>query len=275
MFNWTGFHIGANIRRSWTRANSTDAFHGVRFGVGNHSVFLGGNQIGYHVGPTAVLGSEWLIDGIGSEHNAFIPGFDDFFEAFAREDFVTTLTGRVGFTAPGWDHWLVYVKGGVGWAQTQAVVTDLSTGAPFSTTNINGRWVAGLGLEWAFAPNWTARPGRQSHGLSGFRPPDGQPSHPRPGPPTAHAIASDTFDADDANAQRLSVGANDRSYSSPDPVLAKDWSKGVRSVAPAAGYGERSEDGVGLIDLFLVAQTSKFAFQDDLFLRVCASYSYP
>jgi outer membrane immunogenic protein len=222
MFNWTGFHVGTNIGRSWIQANIT-ALHRVSFGVGNQRVFLGGNQIGYtdQIGPTMVLGSEWLMDGVGGEHNALIPAFGDRFEAFAREDFVTTLTGRVGFTAPGWDHWLVYVKGGVGWAETQAAVTDLGTGAPFSAADINSGWMAGLRLEWAFAPNWTARLERQSLGLSGFQPPDRQPSHPTPSPPTAHRIASDTFDGDTVSARMLSVGANDRSNWSPNPVLAK------------------------------------------------------
>jgi outer membrane immunogenic protein len=223
MFNWTGFHVGTKIGRSWAQVNITDVIHRLSFGVGNKSVFVGGSQIGYNdqIGPTAVLGTEWLMDGVGGDYDALIPAFGDRFEAFAREDFVTTLTGRVGFTAPGWDHWLVYVKGGVGWAETQAVVTDLGTGAPFSITDINGGWAAGLGLEWAFAPNWTARLERQSLGLSGFQLPDKQRSHPTPNPPMAHSIASETFDGDAVNARMLSLGANYQSNWSANPLLAK------------------------------------------------------
>jgi outer membrane immunogenic protein len=224
MFNWTGFHVGTNIGRSWSQANMTGALHRVSFGAGNQSVFVGGSQISYNdqIGPTVILGTEWLIDGVGGDPNALIPALGDRFEAFAREDFVTTLTGRVGFTAPGWDRWLVYVKGGVGWAETQAVVTDLGTGAPVSTTDINGGWVAGLGLEWAFAPSWTARLERQSLGLSGiFQLPDGQPSHPTPSRPMAHGFASNMFGGDAVNAGMLSVGANYQSNWSPNPASVK------------------------------------------------------
>jgi outer membrane immunogenic protein len=208
MFNWTGFHIQANIGRSWARASITNTLHRVRFGVGHQSVFVRGSQIGYSepISPTVVLGIESLIDGIQgdrSSSNALVPGFGDLFEAFAREDFVTTLTGRVGFAAPGWDHWLVYVKGR-GWAETQAVVTDLGTGAAFSTTGINSGWLAGVGLEWAFAPKRTARIDQRCLGLSGFPPSDEQPSHSTPSPPRVYGIASNTFDGGDVNARMLS-----------------------------------------------------------------------
>jgi outer membrane immunogenic protein len=222
MFNWTGFHIGANVGRTWTRASISD-LHRVSFGMGNRSVFVGGSQIAYNdpISPTLVLGTEGLLDGGGGDHSALMPAFGDRFEAFAREEFVTTLTGRVGFTAPGWDHWLVYVKGGVGWAETQAVVTDLGSGGASSTTDSNAGLTAGLGLEWAFAPNWTARIDRQALGLNGFPPPDGPPSRPLPSPPMAHGIASDAFDGHDATAPILSVGVNDPANRSLNPVLAK------------------------------------------------------
>ena len=226
MFNWTGFHIGANVGRGWTRASIKDALHRVSFGVTNKSVFVGGSQIGYdyQVSPTVVLGAEWLVDGVGGGHdsdNALLPAFSDLFEAFATEDFVTALMGRVGFTAPGWDHWVVYVKGGLGWAESQAIVTDLGAGAPFSTADINGGWVAGVDLEWAFAPNWTARVNRQTLGLSGFPLPDRQPSHPTPSPPKAYGIASTVFNGDDVNAPMLTAGVNSLSNGSPNPVLAR------------------------------------------------------
>lgn len=222
MFNWTGFHIGAEVGGAWTRASISDV-HRVSFGVGNQSVFVGGSQIRYNdqISATVVLGTEGLLDGDGGDHNALMPAFGDRFEAFASEEFVTTLADRVGFTAPGWDHWLVYVKGGVGWAQTQAVVTDLAAGAPSGTTDSNAGLAAGLGLEWAFAPNWTARIDRQSFGLNGFPPPDGPPSRPPASPPMAHGIASDGFDGHNVNAPILSVGIDDQSNRSLNPVLAK------------------------------------------------------
>jgi outer membrane immunogenic protein len=223
MFNSTGFHIRANVGHSWTRANKANTLHRVSFGAGKRNLFVGGSQIGHHnqISPTVVaLGIEWLMGGVEGDRDsnkALIPTFGDFFEAFAREDFVTTLTGRVGFAAPGWDHWLVYVKGR-GWAETQAVVTDLGTDTMLSPTNLNSGWIAGVGLEWAFAPNWTARIDNRCLGLRGFPLPDDQPSHPTPGPPIAYGIASDTFD--EGSARMLSVDVGHRSNWSPSAVVA-------------------------------------------------------
>jgi opacity protein-like surface antigen len=221
MFNWTGFHIGAKIRSSWTGANTASTPNRARWGSSNQSAFIGGGAIGHYdqIGPEL----EWLMDGVGSDHsnNALVPAFGDLFEVFAREDWVATLSGRVGITAPGWDHWLVYVKGGVGWAETQAIVTDLSTGASFSDTEIDGAWAAGVDLEWAFAPNGTARNDHPYIGLSGFPLPDGQPSHPRPDAPMAHAIASDMFDGSDVNARMPTVGVRYLPNGSRSPVMAR------------------------------------------------------
>jgi len=221
MFNWTGFHIGAKIRSGWTGANTARTPSRVRWGSSNRSAFIGGGPIGYY-GQTG-SGVEWLMDGVASDHNnnALVPAFGDLFEVAAREDWVATLSGRVGITAPGWDHWLVYVKGGVGWAETQAIVTDLSTGASFSDTNIDGVWAAGVDLEWAFAPNGTARIDHPYLGLSGFPLPDGQPSDPRPDTPMAHAIASDMFDGSDVNARTPTVGVSYLSNGNRSPVAAR------------------------------------------------------
>lgn len=39
----------------------------------------------------------------------------DLFQAHANATWVSTLAGRLGFTGPGFDHWLFYAKGGGGW----------------------------------------------------------------------------------------------------------------------------------------------------------------
>jgi opacity protein-like surface antigen len=212
MFNWTGFHIGAKIRNGW--ANTARTPSRVRWGASNQSALTGSSQIGYtgQISPV-----KWLMAGVDSDrnNNVLVPAFGDPFEVFAREDWVATLSGRVGITAPGWDHWLVYVKGGVGWAETQAIVTDLSTGASFSGTNIDGTWAAGVDLEWAFAPNATARIDHPYLGLNGFPLPDGEASHPQPSAPMAHALASDMFDGSDLNARMPTL-----SNWNPSPVMA-------------------------------------------------------
>ena len=67
-----------------------------------------------------------------------------------------TLRGRFGY-AP--DNWLVYATGGFAWSYDQLTLTQLADntadGIPIPVAAGLG-WVAGLGVEWAFAPNWSA-----------------------------------------------------------------------------------------------------------------------
>jgi len=120
------------------------------------------------------------MDGVSSDHGsniAFIPAFGDFFQASVNTDWITTVTGRIGITGPQWDHLLLYAKGGGAWAQDEATLTNLTTGASFSASRINSGWVAGAGIEWAIAPGWSVRLEYDYIGLNGLSVVDGQPSH--------------------------------------------------------------------------------------------------
>jgi hypothetical protein len=111
-----------------------------------HSAFVGGGQVGfnYQVNPILVLGVEGFFDGVASNNNtgtaAIIPGIG-LVSASAQPNWVSTLAGRIGFTGPGFDHWLFYAKGGGGWVQGSATIN-----APFATfsesrtiTRLDGR----------------------------------------------------------------------------------------------------------------------------------------
>jgi outer membrane immunogenic protein len=55
---------------------------------------------------------------------------------------------------------LFYAKGGAGWVGVDnPTVTSVTTGGSISVSNSNSNvgWLAGGGIEWAFAPNWTTR----------------------------------------------------------------------------------------------------------------------
>ena len=64
-----------------------------------------------------------------------------------------TLTGRLGYAvAPAW---LLYGQGGAAWVKTS---TDVAIAGLTFGGNGNTRtgWTAGGGVEWMFAPNWSA-----------------------------------------------------------------------------------------------------------------------
>src|SRR6266550_3963177 len=63
-----------------------------------------------------------------------------------------TLRGRVGY-APA--NWLFYATGGFAWTYNQLTLTQLADDTTDSPFLWRLGWVAGLGVEWAFAPNWT------------------------------------------------------------------------------------------------------------------------
>ncbi len=64
------------------------------------------------------------------------------------------ITGRVGFTA---DRALVYLKGGVAWADSEYTVSlpALGLNTSISDTRIGG--LLGVGVEYAVTRNWSAK----------------------------------------------------------------------------------------------------------------------
>jgi outer membrane immunogenic protein len=147
---WTGCYIGANVGGIFGRAEAT-------FDVGeissNNSGFAGGGQIGcdYQFTGGWVVGIRNMFDGT-SLHRSAIIGAGPL--AGAEIDFKTrwfdTLTGRVGYAfAPSW---LLYGQGGVAWANSNITIAGFQVGDSKTRTG----WTAGGGVEWMFAPHWSA-----------------------------------------------------------------------------------------------------------------------
>ncbi len=79
-----------------------------------------------------------------------------------------SVTGRVGYT---WGPGLVYVKGGYAYSDNNETLTTLA-GAPaifaFDSNHSNGYTVGG-GLEYMFAPNWSAKAEYQYYNFGSSR----------------------------------------------------------------------------------------------------------
>jgi len=177
-YNWTGFYIGANVGGGAPSATIFDAITDVAVTSVGKGAFFGGGQVGYNYqfSPYAVVGLEWFFDGIASSNSnstffvpttiPVTPRIGTFFSASGQADWVTTITARLGVTGPQMDHVLIYTKGGGGWAQWSATLTDLANLASGSVSKTTSGWVWGAGIEWAFAQNWTAKFEYQYLGLS-------------------------------------------------------------------------------------------------------------
>ena len=150
---WTGCYIGGNIGGAFGDASVTINAGEVS---SNGSGFAGGGQIGcdYQFSGGWVIGLRNMIDWTSNSRSrtiAFGPlagGVVDF-----KNQWFDTLTGRIGYS---WQPaWLLYFQGGAAWGHT---TTNISFGGVQFGQGSNTRtgWTIGGGIEWMFAPHWSA-----------------------------------------------------------------------------------------------------------------------
>lgn len=148
-FSWTGIYVGLNAGYGWGDTSGT-LFAGA---PGNPNIGgpLAGGQIGgnYQFANNIVIGIEadyqWAdIDGSSTTLAGVV--------RTAEVERFGTVRGRLGFA---WDRWLAYVTGGYAFGAK----TNLTIGPAAlvtSSSTLDG-WTAGVGVEYAFAPNWSAK----------------------------------------------------------------------------------------------------------------------
>jgi outer membrane immunogenic protein len=152
---WTGCYIGANVGGIFSQGDAH--FNGVEVSRSN-SGFAGGGQIGCDyqwAGTGWVIGFRNMFDGTSLHRDRTF--FDPFSGFSGTADFhlnwFDTLTTRLGYAfAPGW---LIYGQGGIAWAHTQTDVTIAGLQVGDRSRN-RANWTAGGGVEWMFAPHWSA-----------------------------------------------------------------------------------------------------------------------
>jgi len=163
MYDWSGFYIGANggwgsSRKCWDLTSFTPGVALVpTIAEGCHNATGGtaGGQIGYRWQSASwVFGLEaqgnWA-DFRGSNPSLFTAGFTT---DRTRIDAFGLFTGQVGYA---WNNVLLYVKGGAAVTRDRYDGLIAATGVNFDTSR-ETRWgaVVGAGLEYGFAPNWSA-----------------------------------------------------------------------------------------------------------------------
>jgi outer membrane immunogenic protein len=151
---WTGCYIGGNIGGAFGNASATDNTTGASIS-GNGSGFAGGGQIGcdYEFGGGFVIGARELLDYTSNNKSGTI-GTGPLAGTVVNfnNQWFDTLTGRLGYAVQ--PNWLLYFQGGAAWAHTS---TNFS-GPLISGQVSNSRtgWTIGGGVEWMFAPHWSA-----------------------------------------------------------------------------------------------------------------------
>jgi outer membrane immunogenic protein len=69
-------------------------------------------------------------------------------------DWTATATGRAGLA---FDRWLVYAKGGAAWAHDRYSTNFYTFPGTVELTDTRFGWTVGAGVEYAFAPQWSAK----------------------------------------------------------------------------------------------------------------------
>lgn len=155
VFSWTGGYIGLNAGYGWGDA---DHIAGPTSGSGINDFDIDGGFAGAQIGynwqiDRFVIGAEADIQWSGIEGGcaAGTCGGGVIPQSTSHEiDWFGTLRARLGYAA---GEWMPYVTGG--WAFGEATRT---TGVgPASVDQSLSGWVAGAGVEWAFAPGWSAK----------------------------------------------------------------------------------------------------------------------
>lgn len=154
VFTWTGFYVGANVGYGWGEA---DHQAGATSGTGINDIDIdgafAGGQIGYNWQfDQIVIGAEADIQWSGIEGDCDDCGGGGQPPETSHEiDWFGTIRGRLGYAM---GEWMPYITGG--YAFGEATRETASGGGSSFDNNIDG-WVAGAGVEWAFAPDWSAK----------------------------------------------------------------------------------------------------------------------
>jgi outer membrane immunogenic protein len=178
IFSWTGFYIGVNGGGAFGTGHSVivgETFNNAPFvsgtwpGVGNFGKLepaggFGGGQIGYNWQTSNwVFGIETDLQGASIKDSAavtlpYISAGNTISVASSNKvNWFGTFRGRIGIA---FDRVLLYGTGGVAYGESSYSMAMTDTfGFVAATTNKDTRvgWVAGAGVEWAFAPNWSLK----------------------------------------------------------------------------------------------------------------------
>ena len=147
VYNWTGFYLGGHLGGAFADNNSLQ---------GGNGRFMGGVEGGfdYQFAPNWVMGAEAQYSWLNNNTTGMV--FPGGALVTSRNNELGSVTGRLGYT---WGPALLYAKGGYAWRDNNAIgVSVAGAPAPFATTGgqKNGYTVGG-GLEYMFAPNWSAK----------------------------------------------------------------------------------------------------------------------
>ena len=162
-FTWTGCFVGGHLGGAVSDDRTINGLGVARDYSG--AGFVGGGQIGcdYQFAPNWVIGAEgraaWssLRSSHGGSVVMFRTGAVRPSQFITTNDFLASATARLGYVFA--ERWLAFARGGAAWTRERnedPFITTAGIAVDPSTTSVRSGWTVGGGVEWAFAPHWSA-----------------------------------------------------------------------------------------------------------------------
>ena len=146
-FTWNGAYIGINAGYGFGRSSWTDNASGISTGTFNVNGATVGGTLGYNVQMRSlVFGVETDLGWSGMKGTASTNCLGN---CTTANTWLGTARGRAGYA---FDRFLPYLTAGLAYGNLK-ISNDF--GGSASTTRIG--WTAGVGLEYAFLNNWSAK----------------------------------------------------------------------------------------------------------------------
>jgi outer membrane immunogenic protein len=154
-YNWSGFYAGVNAGGGWGTTSWTFAVSPANY---NHNIAGGmaGGQIGYNwqIDPSWLIGVE--ADGDWADIKGSTSCAAGIYVCSSEARALSSFRVRGGYVIN-----TVLLYGTAGGAYADSHYSALINGAPGAGTGYfdSDRWgyAAGAGIEWGFAPNWSAK----------------------------------------------------------------------------------------------------------------------
>lgn len=153
-FNWTGFYLGVQGGYGWGDTRFTYV-PGGQTGTARTNGGLFGGTAGFNF-----QAGQWVFGVEGDYAWANISGSiadpltPALFDIRSNLRSFGTVRGRLGIA---WDSLLLYGTGGLAMGDQRISTRNVVTGDVVGQTDFRVGWTAGGGLEWGFAPNWSAK----------------------------------------------------------------------------------------------------------------------
>ncbi len=152
IFSWTGAYVGIVGGYNWGKTDWTYNATGLTADHNSNGGNIGGTVgYNYQFPNNVVLGLEGDISWSGAKGSTDCP--NPAFSCESKEKWFGTVRPRLGYA---YDRFLPYVTGGVAFGNVEISTVD-ATGNRVSDSQTRAGWAAGVGLEYAFTDQFTAK----------------------------------------------------------------------------------------------------------------------